>query len=363
MHKGIRNFTANVIVGANVATIAVMLLVGYSDRLDPQSFPILSCLGLAFPFLVLANLAFLVFWVLFSLKRILVPLVGFAVAYGPVHTYCPLSLGGSAPADAISVMSFNVNAFHPRDMNIDMSVDYASLDYVLKEKPDIVCLQETHNIHTKMDTLRQAYASVDTAYDATGSNIMALLSRFPVVGHERIDYASKGNMSTAFFLDIDGQRLIVINNHFETTGLSKKDRSEFRNIVHGKSKADTVRTESKRLLAKLGERNAIRARQAQAVARFMERHRGVPVILCGDFNDNPISYTHHVLASRLTDCYVATGNGPGWSYTNNGMRVRIDNIMCSADFEPYACRVVPDGSMSDHRPTVSKLKMRGKTQK
>ena len=54
------------IVGANVATIVLMLLVGYSDRLDPTVHPILSCLGLIFPVFLLLNLCFLIFWALFS---------------------------------------------------------------------------------------------------------------------------------------------------------------------------------------------------------------------------------------------------------------------------------------------------------
>ena len=63
--KGLKKFTANMIMGANVASILLMLLVGYSDHLNPQAHPLLSCLGLAFPALLAINVCFLVFWAIF----------------------------------------------------------------------------------------------------------------------------------------------------------------------------------------------------------------------------------------------------------------------------------------------------------
>ena len=79
--KGIKKFTANVIMGANVASIVVMLLVGYSGLLDPEQHPVLSCLELSFPVFLVINLCFLIFWAVVSLKRVVVPLLGFIMLY------------------------------------------------------------------------------------------------------------------------------------------------------------------------------------------------------------------------------------------------------------------------------------------
>ena len=79
------------------------------------------------------------------------------------------------------------------------------------------------------------------------------------------------------------------------------------------------------------------------------------IILTGDFNDSPISYVRHRLASVLTDCYVASANGPGISYHYNAFYVRIDNIMCSSHWKPYACRVDNTVKASDHYPIICSL--------
>lgn len=78
---------------------------------------------------------------------------------------------------------------------------------------------------------------------------------------------------------------------------------------------DSVRTESKLLLGKLSGAVKVRAPQVQKVADYIEKtrkERGISAIVCGDFNDTPISFSHKKLSENLTDCYVASGNGPGF---------------------------------------------------
>ena len=111
-----------------------------------------------------------------------------------------------------------------------------------------------------------------------------------------------------------------------------------------------MKVESKRLIDKLAETSKRRAPEVDAVARYIARHEGESIILCGDFNDNPISYTRRVIVDKLTDCYVATANGPGISYHLSGFYVRIDNIMCTPDWKPYGCTVDSKVKSSDHYP-------------
>ena len=60
-----KEFTFRIIAGANIATIVVMLLIGYSDRINPTAHPLIANLGLLFPVFLVANLAFLAFWLMF----------------------------------------------------------------------------------------------------------------------------------------------------------------------------------------------------------------------------------------------------------------------------------------------------------
>jgi hypothetical protein len=58
MIKKLKKITFQMVAGANVATILLMFLVGFSDHLNPVSHPSLSNLGLAFPVFLFINFGF-----------------------------------------------------------------------------------------------------------------------------------------------------------------------------------------------------------------------------------------------------------------------------------------------------------------
>ena len=229
------------------------------------------------------------------------------------------------------------------------------LDYIMGSDADIVCLQEAYLNDAIVSAAKEAYGYVDSVMHPTRADCLVLFSKYPILSKDRIEYKSKGNLSAAFKVNIGGDVVTVVNNHFETTGLSLSDRAGFKDMMKGKSGKDTIKAESKRLAKKLGEAARKRAPQVDAVAGFVRECRE-PVILCGDFNDSPISYARRTLGKVLTDCYVATGNGPGISYHHNAFFVRIDNIMCSADWRPYGCKVDRSNGYSDHYPIYCWLK-------
>lgn len=350
-----KKFTLRIIAGANVATIAAMLAVGYADRIDPAEYPLLANVGLVFPVFLAANIGFLLFWLVVKKLWALIPVAGLIAAYGPVRIYSPLNISQDVPEGAIKVMSYNVFNFSTWD---DTSEPSVILDYVRQQRPDILCMQEAAVTGRKLAIVDSTLAAQMPYRDTVNAGSIAVYSRFPIVGKEKIPYFSKGtNASAAFFLKTGpADTTVVIANHFEITGISLEQRAQFKAMLKGRLEKDSAEQESRALWQSLARSAAIRAPQADAVARYISRHPGRSVILMGDFNDSPLSYVRRRLADELTDCYVATANGPGISYHYNAFYVRIDNIMCSGDWTPYKCRVDNSIGASDHYPIVCWLK-------
>lgn len=362
MLKQLRQFTVRMIAGANVATLVIMLLVGYSDRLNPEDFATLSNMGLLFPIFLLINFAFLIFWLLFKVRYALIPFVGFLLCYGPVRTYIPFHVSREVPEGAIKILSYNTWAF--AQGNCDEDGINPIIKYIQQQDADIVCLQEVGNggdIANQLDSLLYPmYAYRDTTRHPDGGDVVGILSKYPILSKERIRYKSVGNLSVGYQLQIGKEKVLLVNNHLETTGLTLEERAQFKQLLKGKLETDTAEHASKTLVTKLAESTKKRASQAEAVARYVRQHRGMSTILCGDFNDGPISYAHRTIAQGLTDCYVESGNGPGISYHHAGFYVRIDNIMCSDDWTPYNCQIDRKISSSDHYPILCYLKKRQK---
>ena len=363
MISRLKKITIQLIAGANMATVVMMLLVGYSDRLDPAAHPLLSTVGMAFPFFLLFNLCFVFFWVVFKWRMLWIPVVGYGLAYVPISIYMPLHPAGEAPPEgAIKLISYNVCAYGG---NYKYENGFEKVtEYLCAEQPDIICLQEDTDTWRRyvMQEYQKQWAYNDTAVlvnTAQSMNALGIHTRFPILKRERIHYASTSNGSVAWWLRVGEDTLIVVNNHFESCHLNSADRKQYRQILRGEMQRDSVETESKQLLIKLAEANEKRAPQIAAVKDFVARHSRHPIIVCGDFNDNPISWSRHAMSQILTDCFVATGNGIGLTYNQKAFSFRIDHIFCSEKIRPYKCKIDSKMDASDHNPISCWLKIGG----
>ena len=361
MFSKFKKLTFRGLLIGNIIVILLMLFVGNIGRFNPVDYPMLANLGLGFPILLAFNLLFLVIWCFFRLRFIWIPLLGFLLCYGPIRTYSPFNLPEDKPHGSIKVLSYNVFMFS--SWSEPEARKNPIVDYIVKSKADIVCLQEAQ---AALDNSDHIYSTLKEHYPyfklmikkKPGADYIVLLSKYPVLWQDSIPYGSSSNQSVAYMLDIKGTKTLVVNNHFESNGLSSGDKEGFKTLVKGEMKTGEAKRQSVHLLRKLGDVSSRRAPQAEAVARYVKKYldRNVPVILCGDFNDTPISYAHHTIGQHLTDCYIAAGNGPGVSYHKAGMYVRIDHIMVTPDWKPYRCVVDNRIKTSDHYPIICWMK-------
>jgi Metal-dependent hydrolase len=357
--KQLKKITVQMVAGANIATIILMVLVGYSDRLNPVDHPVLACVGMTFPFFLLINMCFLFFWLIFKIRMAWIPVLGYLLAYVPINIYMPINLQTSnLPEGTIKLISYNVCAYGG---NYKYEWGFEKVrDYLFEEDPDIVCLQEDVDTWRRYCFIhyQKKFAYNDTVhFNEELTNGVGIHTRFPIIHRERIPYRSLYNGSVAWYLQVGNDTLLVINNHFEGTHLTNEARQTYKEILKGDLKGDTARTESKKLLVTLAESAAKRAPQVQAVRRYVEEHRQYPIILCGDFNDNPISYSRHEIAEVLNDCFKSTGRGLGLSYNQKGIHFRIDHIFCSDDIQPYNCQIDNKMDASDHYPIICWFKI------
>ena len=359
MIKQLKAFTINIIAGANIATVLLMLASGYADRIHPTAHQMLSNLGMLFPFFLLANLLFIFFWLTFKWKKLWIPILGYALAFIPLCTYMPLNPTQEVPEGTIKIITYNVCQYGG-NYKYENGFDTV-FNYLKRQQPDIVCLQE--DVDSWRRFVFKKYKEILPYNDTTLfcnrglQNGVGIHTRFPILKKERIPYESTANGSVAYYLDIEGDTVLVINNHLEGTHLSTEDRDNYKRMIQGKMKKDTAKAETVFLIEKLGRYTAKRSKEADAVHAYIEAHRQYPIIVCGDFNDNPISYARRTIAKGLKDCFVETGRGLGLSYNQKGFFFRIDHIFCSDDFTPYNCEIDSKMDASDHYPISCRLKL------
>ena len=156
MIKQLKTFTVNVVAGANVATVLLMLASGYADRINPISHPMLSNLGMLFPFFLIANLLFIFFWLTFKWKKVWIPIIGYALVYYPLTIYMPIHSEQEVPDGTIKVISYNVCQYGG-NFKYEQGFDTV-YNYLKRQDADIVCLQED------VDTWRRFVFQADVAF-------------------------------------------------------------------------------------------------------------------------------------------------------------------------------------------------------
>ena len=363
MMKRLKQWLLAAVAWVNVVLVVLMLLTGYSDRIDPESHPFMAYAGLVFPFLVLANVLMLCFWTLVAWRRLWIPVGGLLLAYTPINIYAPVRVEAQQPEYDLKVLSWNVGGYGLKPGRGD-SFD-SIFSYIREQQADIVCIEEDNETGRDRETsYAQHFAhSSRVKISIEGSkwpNHVALHSRFPIVHSERIDAptVTHVNGAAAFYVDTGADTILVVGCHLENIHLDSKDRQQYRDILRGDMQRDTAKAEGKVLLTKFSGAYQARAAQVKAVHRYIEEHRGRHrVIVCGDFNDTPLSFTRHTLCQGLTDCFVESGSGLGLSYNQKGFNFRIDHFLCSSDLLPQKCKVDSKIAQSDHYPVLCWLKM------
>lgn len=105
----------------------------------------------------------------------------------------------------------------------------------------------------------------------------------------------------------------------------------------------------RQMLTGYGRTSAIRARQAEDIRQLVEDSPH-PVVVGGDFNDVPSSYTYQRIRSpRLRDAWVARGFGLGTTFAGPLPFLRIDYLLVDTALQITAVQRL-DSDFSDHRP-------------
>jgi endonuclease/exonuclease/phosphatase family metal-dependent hydrolase len=364
--KRIKNLLSYLILAANILFAGVMLLTAYSPYFSPMQHPYLSLTGLVFPLFVIINLLFIPVWIVMRRARFLwLSVIAFLLCMGQVHTYCPVNFRtpvDELPEGSIKLLSYNIMGF---DGASKRKGNNPILNYLKASGADILCLQEYNTIDAPNFLSRK---EVDEALDMYPyrnilpvgtqkgyTNQLACYSKFPILSARKIDYHSEYNGSIVYELQLGDDTLTLINNHLESNRLTKADKAMYERMLalsepERKERAEQMKSGAKLLAGKLIEATRIRAAQVDSVAKTIAANRHPYLLVCGDFNDTPISYTHRVLKQGLNDAFVDTGCGLGISFNQNKFYFRIDHILTGKRWKAYDCTVDTSIKDSDHYP-------------
>ncbi len=339
----------------NIIASLLLIISSYSDHISPLKTVYPSFLGIMFPFFLIPVIFFIIYWGFRKRIYLLIPLLTIAVCWEPVKRYVPINVSQKPPKEnVIKFITYNTcNMGREREWNDKKG--NSVINFLKAEDPDIICLQEytffkdnklITEAKIKKELKDYPYYHYSKATPQHNSGL-AIFSKYPIKKTKQIDYESMYNTSCLYELDVNGQRITVINNHLESNKLSKEDR-EFYNEMIKHFQSEKLGTFKNTLISKLATGYRIRATQAEKLKKIIDEI-DTPLIVCGDFNDTPISYCYQHIRGDLNDAYANTGLGPGISYHENLFLFRIDHIFYNNHYNVYNAKI-HKVTYSDHYP-------------
>lgn len=346
--------------------LAIVLLVSYLQSwFPPAEMRSLAFLGFVFPYLWITCAVFLLIFIL--LRRMSAAMImGLALlvtvcGMSNIINFVPSAQKDVESGKVLKIMTYNVHYFSGDGNGVEIAVKEMGEMF---DSVDIVCLQEASagsmlKKVSKGKSLKELFGFDYEISDHStkkmpkyGGISQTILSRYPIeIDAPRDDEMDRVVLSS--HVDVAGKRVRLINCHLESIKLSPKE-IEF--VVDSAMHAEIVKDAGSNLRSTYRKmKNAFEARTVQTkyLMELIGQEKG-STIVCGDFNDTPISYTYHTLRGELEDSFSKSFMIWGDTYNGKLPPIRIDYIMHTSDIETKSYMINPK-ACSDHYAVRAEL--------
>jgi endonuclease/exonuclease/phosphatase family metal-dependent hydrolase len=352
----------------NILVVLGIILAYAATEISPERFPYLAFFGIAYGFLLVANMIFILFWLLVKKRFALLSALSILLGFNYLASYfqaLPDFKKKTPPANAVKIVSQNVKLFGWYNWEENIAQRDKMMRHLETTEGDIFCFQEFfHNsgpgiFETK--ELLKLTLNAPYAYDEYTSTVgqnqhygIATFSKFPIVGRGQIRFEGEKNNNMCIYTDVVayGDTVRIYNVHAASIRFSDSQYAFIKELNDEREQTEVEFNEAFGIVERLAAAFTRRAKQVEKV-KAHSAESPHPVVICGDFNDTPVSYSYATISEGLSDSFrEAGGLGIGSTYLGAFPSFRIDYIfhskeLVSADYTRY------EEAISDHNAISS----------
>jgi endonuclease/exonuclease/phosphatase family metal-dependent hydrolase len=250
-----------------------------------------------------------------------------------------------ASSNFLNVLSFNGESFSRLENS-----------NLLDLRADIACFQE----YSPNNQVEKQYSNKVvklTKFSGKKEVGLALLTNYPIIKqYSKIWNREKApNINGFIYADIvyGCDTIRVVNTHLWSMGVRV-------NKIFDAFKQQQIKTffyEIQDTIHRLKDGFNARNEQVAEVESYVVGSR-YPVIICGDFNEIPFSYTYGKLSLNFRNAFEEAGQGLGFTLNRHPYCVRIDQQFFSSDWQVKSCKIIPTVQFSDHFPVIAQYVLR-----
>lgn len=372
MAATVRRYMKTTFLVLNVLASIIFLLACLAPSLDPIEWWFISLLGLGFALLVVTLVAFILFWLVFKARFILLSLIPLLIGYKSIATFFALNathkFNYQKDPGTLRVAHWNVARFIEwrRNNNKGSQTRLKMMDQIKEQNADVLCMQEFftststdyyNNLEHLMKEMGYRYYYYAWMNDGDLQWMgNAIFSKVPIVDSGHVYFPHSKFPETLLYADLafNNDTIRVYTTHLQSVQFKKED---FENIEEIKDGDKNLIQNTKGIFGKV--RRAMMLRKGQAdIIKEMLSNDPYPTILTGDFNDVPNSYAYATIRNeKFTDAFLEKGFGVGRTYNSISPTLRIDYILHTKEFEVMQFnRIVRE--LSDHYMLVADVRLK-----
>lgn len=335
-----------------IISSVLLVLSTFSGFFKPSKHAFIACIGILFVYLFIVTFLYFIFLVV-KRKKIAIPIMivlflGLPSISRNVNIFNKAS---DNQGNAITVVSFNVKNLSNSNKNLGKDEIADKIFNKIEDcNADIIMVQEYYGDEDYLLDILKKRTNTNyhcyTKYYASSRNCIAILSKYKIFNIESI----RDNMkSFALYCDMEynGDTIRLINTHLQSIHY---DINDLNSATESTDKAKHVFFGLYKSLSK-----AFSAREKQTdIMSEIIKESPYRIILCGDFNDTPNSYTYRQINKYLTDVFVESGSGFGFTFKEIPF-IRIDYMFHSNGIMAVEYDIIRADGISDHDLSIGKF--------
>ena len=340
-----------------LAGLVAMALSVANAYINPKNFIWTTMFGLGFWVIFIFNVGVFLLLLLMRSNKAWISVLALAIAIpGLVKSF---SLGTTHEAEnSIRMMSYNIHNFkHVDDETSQEQFANEVMDMVRKQNPDLLCCQEFAAFKkgmTRPKCIEYFAESVGFQYiyynrkSNYGGNV--IFSKYPITKvDEDSGFGQENTYGVMVAVDAGEKgKFHVANVHLLSYMITDSEIDILTSATERQNNMDTI---GKMVLQKLKYAFEKRSEELQTVLHGMPPIEG-PVIVCGDFNEPPLSYNYRQMQKAgFIDTFTKAGRGIKPTYAGKLPLLRIDYIWAKDGVKPL-CFKRHKYKASDHYPIM-----------
>lgn len=326
----------------NICLILATVLGYLASYIDPSSFSLPQVAGLFMPWLLGLNLIFILFWGSLRKKWIFLSALTIFLGLGQISRFIGWHFDQEVSNPSLSICTFNSESYNRSNHLEKFAETIKAMDPI-----QVFCLQEISS--DRIEELRR-HIDLPNMYTHRGK---VILSQFPIVRQGNLQFDQTVNGCIWVDLDVGGSEVRIYNVHLHSNQVSRDAETIIENINTDKAQAIT---KIRHMVGNYKRATIERSKQVQKILSHIKT-TDHPVILAGDLNDTPFSYTYQQFKATLLDQFRAAGLGIGTTYAGELPGLKIDYIFADNHFESQSHQILKT-KISDHFPLLSYMKLK-----